>query len=85
MTLVLVSLAALLGASAFAEPALAQTEIRLEGDLTWQTRNDQRVPGNGGTEFSLSDIKQGPFPNYRLYVGHRFQERHEIRLLYAPL
>lgn len=65
--------------------AEAQTQLRLEGDLSWQSRNDQRVPGTGGTDFSLSDIKQGPFPGYRLYVGHRFQERHEIRLLYAPL
>ncbi len=69
----------------FSPKAKAQSQLRLEADLSWQSRNDQRVPGNGGTEFSLSDIKQGPFPGYRIYLGHRFQERHEIRLLYAPL
>lgn len=75
----------LVAALSQAPEAFSQTQIRLEGDLSWQSRNDQRVPGNGGTLFSLSDIKQGPFPNFRVYAGHRFQERHEIRFLYAPL
>lgn len=51
----------------------------------WQSRNDQRVPGEGGTKFSLSDIDDGPFTTYRVYVGHRFLEKHEVRALYAPL
>lgn len=80
----LISLLVLSG-TAISGQAHAQTELRLEADLTWQSRNDQRLPGNGGTDFSISDIKQGPFPNYRFYLGHRFQGRHEVRLLYAPL
>lgn len=75
----------LVAAVSFAPEAFSQTQIRLEGDLSWQSRNDQRVPGSSGTLFSLSDIKQGPFPNFRVYAGHRFQKRHEIRFLYAPL
>lgn len=63
----------------------AKTVVSLEGSAIWQTRNDQRVPGEGGTEFSLSDFDKGPFPGVRLYVGHTFNERHEIRALYAPL
>jgi hypothetical protein len=65
--------------------AYGQTQVQIEGDLSWQSRNDQRVPGSGGTLFSLSDAKQGPFPNFRVYAGHRFEKRHEIRFLYAPL
>lgn len=63
----------------------AQTYVSAEGDLTWQSRNDQRIPGDSGTNFSLSDFKTGPFPGYRLYVGHKWNERHELRALYAPL
>jgi hypothetical protein len=65
--------------------AQAQTKISFEGDLTWQSRNDQRVPGNTGTDFSISDFDAGPFPGYRVYAGHTFDGRHEIRALYAPL
>lgn len=63
----------------------AQTFASLEGALAWQSRNDQRVPGNGGDDFSLADFDTGPFPLYRLYVGHVFGGKHELRGLYAPL
>lgn len=65
--------------------AHAQTSVSLETDLTWQSRNDQRVPGNSGTDFSISDFKTGPFPAFRLYAGHKWNNRHELRALYAPL
>ncbi len=68
-----------------ATTAKAQTFLSLEGDLTWQSRNDQRVPGNSGTKFSLTDFDTGPFPTYRVYAGHIFNGKHEIRGLYAPL
>lgn len=76
LTFVLISLGSI---------ANAQTFVSLEGDLTWQSRNDQRVPGEGGGDFSISDFKTGPFPGFRLYAGHIFNGRHEIRALYAPL
>ncbi len=69
----------------FGFAAHAQTWISVEGDLTWQSRNDQRVPGEGGGDFSISDFKSGPFPAYRLYAGHIWNDRHELRALYAPL
>ncbi len=68
-------------------PSLAQassTFASIEGGPVWQTRNDQAIPGVGGTRFSLSDIDTGPFANYRIYLGHRW-DRHEVRALYAPL
>ncbi len=58
---------------------------QLEGALVWQTLNDQAVPGNGGTRFSLTDFGKGPFQAYRLYIGQRVNDRHEWRVLYAPL
>ena len=37
--------------------------IEVEGGPVWQTRNDIRVPNEGGTDFSLVDtIGKGPSP-----------------------
>ncbi len=69
----------------FTAEARAETYLTVEGALTWQSRNDQRIPGNGGTDFSLSQLNSGPFANYRVYLGHVFGKHHEIRALYAPL
>ena len=63
----------------------AQTFLSLEGGSTWQSRNDQAVPGATGTRFNLTDFSRGPFSTYRLYTGHRWDQRNEIRFLYAPL
>ena len=63
---------------------LAQTSVTVEGGATWQSQNDQRVPGTGGDNFSLVDFGRGPFASYRLYLAHKFNERHEVRALYAP-
>lgn len=65
--------------------AESDTFVQLEGALLYQTRNDQRIPGIGGTQFDLSDFDQGPFGAFRLYLGKVFNDRHEFRLLYAPL
>ncbi len=62
-----------------------QTDLILEGSQLWQSRNDQRVPGDTGTPFSISDLNQGPFAGYRIYAGHKWNKRHEVRALYAPL
>lgn len=65
--------------------AESDTFVQLEGSLVYQTRNEQRIPSNGGTQFDLSDFDQGPFEAFRLYFGKVFNARHELRLLYAPL
>lgn len=72
---------AMISASLWAE---TNSFIQVEGALVYQTRNDQRIPGVGGTQFDLSDFDQGPFEALRLYVGKQFNERHEIRALFAP-
>ena len=59
--------------------------IQLEGSLVYQTRNEQRIPGKGGTQLDLSDFNKGPFEAFRLYAGKVFNNKHEVRVLYAPL
>lgn len=63
----------------------AQTFVTAEFAQTWQTRNEQRIPGSGGDTFNLTDFSRGPFFTNRLYVGHKWGGRHELRALYAPL
>lgn len=63
----------------------SETRLSLEGALAWQTRNDQRIPGDSGTKFSFSDFKKDSFPSYRVYFGRKWNDRHELRALYAPL
>ena len=60
---------------------------QLELGPVWQTRNDVQIPNNqNGTRFSLVDLAgNGPFPSIRLYFTWRIAERHQLRLLLAPL
>jgi hypothetical protein len=74
-----------MGSSLVSVSASAESFISVEGSQVWQTKNDQRIPGTTGTLFSLSDLKSGPFTKYRIYAGHIWDDRHEVRLLYAPL
>lgn len=64
--------------------AHAQSYVTFEGSGAWQSRNDQRIPGDTGTKFSISDFKTGPFLGYRVYAGHIWNNTHELRALYAP-
>lgn len=63
--------------------AQAETFYSIEVGSTTQSLNDQRIPGDGGTKFSLTDFGRGPFTTYRLYFGYLW-DRHELRALYAP-
>lgn len=62
-----------------------QTYLTVESSWIWQSRNDQRIPGTTGTQFSIADFEKGPFNGYRIYAGHIWNKRHEFRTLYAPL
>ncbi|MFN7684815.1 MAG: hypothetical protein ACK5QT_05325 [Oligoflexia bacterium] len=65
--------------------AQAGAFVSVEGSASWQSRNDQRIPGEGGTDFALTDFGRGPFGLYRVYAGYVWDDKHELRLLYAPL
>lgn len=65
--------------------ANAELSLQIEGGALWQAENSARIPGNSGTKFNLTDFGTGPVLAYRAYLSYKFNERHEIRALYAPL
>lgn len=80
--LTLISLGLVMGLSSL---AWAQSYFTLEGASIWQSYNVQRIPGDDGTRFSVDDFDKGPFYGFRFYAGHRWNDKHEVRFLYAPL
>ncbi|MFC2088882.1 hypothetical protein ACFLSX_04710 [Calditrichota bacterium] len=60
---------------------------QLEFGPVWQGLNDVQIPNDkNGTRFSLADlVGSGPYPAVRLYFTWRISNRHDIRLLLAPL
>ncbi len=64
----------------------AQFTADLETGLVFTGRNDVRIPGTGGTFISFSDeLESDPDLFLRVRLGYRFNPRHEILALYAPL
>lgn len=65
--------------------AYAQMNIDFEGGTVWSSYNDARIPGNSGSDISLSDdLKEERTYFYRVRAGY-LQGKHLISLLYAPL
>lgn len=62
-------------------------EIRasLEGGAAWQTRNDFRIPGDGGTLVELAESDSGPVASGRATLTWDLTPRQSLRLLAAPL
>ncbi len=59
--------------------------LELELGPVWQTRNDVRIPGDTGTEFSLKDLTgSGPFPAGRITFDWDVRQRHGLRFIVAP-
>jgi hypothetical protein len=60
--------------------------VELEAASLWVSRNDVRIPNDGGTRFSLSNlIGSGPTPSGRAEIVWNLAERHGVRLVYAPI
>ena len=57
----------------------------LEGGAAWQTRNDFRIPGDGGTLVELADYDSGPVAAFRATLTWDLTSRQSLRLLAAPL
>jgi hypothetical protein len=69
-----------------ATPAWAgELRASLEGGAAWQTRNDFRIPGNGGTLVELAEYDSGPVPAWRGTLTWDLASRQSLRLLAAPL
>ncbi|MEM9803366.1 MAG: hypothetical protein AAGA20_23815 [Planctomycetota bacterium] len=60
--------------------------VEVEAGPVWSARNDVRIPGDGGTEFSFEDLTgSGPWPIARATVEWDLNDKHGLRLLYAPV
>jgi hypothetical protein len=67
-------------------PVSAAWFVDLESGVALPGYNDVRVPGDEGTEFSLSsDLESGEVWFYRIRAGVSFGDRHTISALLAPL
>lgn len=85
----LAPLLALCAAGAAALPAAAGARpepfLDLETGGVWSGYNDVRIPGDGGTRFSLTDdLSTDAAPYTRVRAGVTIG-RHEVSALYAPL
>lgn len=64
----------------------ASAWIDLESGAVFTGYNDVQIPSGEGTKFSLkNDITPKTRPFYRIQFGYRFNERHNLFALYAPL
>lgn len=60
-------------------------EFEFEGGVASASRVDVRIPGDGGTRFSLvDDLSSGSEGIFRARIGYRFSDRHFVSALYAP-
>jgi hypothetical protein len=72
--------------AALATPAAAgDLHASLEGGAAWQTRNDFRIPGDGGTLVQLAEYDSGPVAALRATLTWDLSSRQSLRLLAAPL
>lgn len=63
----------------------AQSFVNIETGIVYPLYNDARIPGNGGTFFSLKDdLKTNPKLFYRLQFNYKFKQHH-VNILFAPL
>ena len=70
-------------------PVCADDRQKWQFDLAmgaaWQNRNDVRIPGDTGIEFSLKDLAGiGPYPAIRFEAFYDIKGPHGLRLLLAP-
>lgn len=66
--------------------AKSQAFLDVETGFVVTGYNDVRIPGEGGTFFSLKDdLNAKPDLFYRIRAGYTFGDRHTISVLFAPL
>jgi len=71
---------------ALAAPAGADGwRASLEAGAAWQTRNDFRIPGAGGSLVQLAEEDRGPVPAFRATLTWDLGSHQSLRLLAAPL
>jgi hypothetical protein len=78
------------GRGGLAGPAAACASERrwhaaVEAGPAWQTRNDLRIPGDGGTLVELAEYDSGPTTSVRATLTFDLTDKQSLRLLAAPL
>ncbi len=70
----------------FPDPVRAREfNVEVEAGGAWFSRNDVRIPNEGGTRFDMIDlIGSDATPYYRVRFNISFSGRHLARILYAP-
>ncbi len=64
----------------------ARLAIDIEGGMVGSLYNDVRIPGDEGTDFSLTDdLSTDSAPYFRARLTYTVAERHTFSALYAPL
>lgn len=71
----------LFSGAAFSENNL---DLRIETGAVWQSRNDVQISPSTGTRFEIEKLNKGPFLHYRVESYYRFNNKHALRLVYAP-
>jgi hypothetical protein len=60
--------------------------LEVEAGSTWLACNDVQIPNETGTRFSLADlVGSGPTPLTRIEAAWNINERHSVRVVYAPV
>jgi hypothetical protein len=61
--------------------------LEVEAGPVWQGMNDVEIPNDGtATRIAVEElIGRGPSFSYRIYLSYDFNEKHGLRLLFAPL
>lgn len=79
----------LLAGLALAAPAAlsaGELAVDYERGMVWSGYNDVRIPGDGGTDVSLTDDLETQADGFvRLRASYTFGEKHTLSVLYAPL
>ena len=69
-----------------APKTFSQIDLDIESGVVFSGYNDVRIPGNGGTLFSLSkELEADPGVFCRIRIFYNFNDRHHLGALYAPL
>lgn len=70
----------------YAPSVRADWSVDIEGGVAYSGYNDIRIPGDGGTLFSLTDdLKSDEAGFFRVRVTTQLGQRHRLSLLVAPL
>lgn len=70
----------------FTRPVFSQVDVDIETGAVFKGYSDVRIPGKGGTLFSLSDeLNADTELFYRIRLFYHFNARHHLGALFAPL